>query len=60
MTGLQSQRSMKELLRQPPVCSELRLFSREAITQVCAVLFAGAWGLSVIEIFQQLTSGPPL
>ena len=59
MTGLQSQRSMKELLRQPPVCSELRLFSMEAITQVCAVLFAGAWGLSV-EIFQRLTSGPPL
>ncbi len=32
MTGLRSQRSMKRGSTPTPVCSELRLFSREAIT----------------------------
>jgi hypothetical protein len=37
MTGLRSQRSMKRCSTPTPVCSELRLFSREAIAQACAV-----------------------
>jgi hypothetical protein len=32
MTGLRSQQSMKRDFMPTPVCSELRLFSREAIT----------------------------
>jgi hypothetical protein len=32
MTGLRSQRSMKKGSTPTPFCSELRLFSREAIT----------------------------
>src|ERR1700689_2616959 len=37
MTGIRSQRSTKTDSTPPPVCSELRLFSGEAIAQVCAV-----------------------
>ncbi len=33
MTGLRSQRSMKRGSTPTPVCSEFRLFSREAITR---------------------------
>jgi hypothetical protein len=34
MTGFRSQRSMKRCFTPTPVCSELRLFSREAITLI--------------------------
>ena len=54
MTGIRSQRGMKRGLRQPPVFSELRLFSREAITR-----FERQSGiLSVIRMFRQSAEGP--
>jgi hypothetical protein len=40
MTGLRSQRSMKRGFIPTSFCSELQLFSREAIAQVCAVCSA--------------------
>jgi hypothetical protein len=50
MTGLRSQRSMKKGSTPNPVCSELRLFSREAIS----LKTPEAGSTSEIEILQQL------
>ena len=48
MTGLRSQRSMKRGSTPNPVCGELRLFSREAISLIEGVL-------SVIGILRHLS-----
>jgi hypothetical protein len=53
MTGLRSQRSMKRGSTPTPVCSELRLFSREAIALKSPV----AGSVSEIEIYRHPSLG---